>query len=453
MRIAIVTESFPPDVNGVAHSVVRVAEHLQRRGHHPLVIAPQPPSGLPRVGGAFPFPVVRVPSVPLPGYPSLRLGLPGPALTRALVEHGTDVLHLAAPVVLGARAGRLARRLGLPSVAVYQTDVPSYAREYRVRGLGEAAAWRWLRGVHNGADRTLAPSRATATALHAHGFERVWLWGRGIDTERFHPDRRSAALRRALAPRGEVLVGYVGRLAHEKRLDLLAPIASLPGVRLVVVGGGPQQEQLRRVLPDAVFLGVRSGAQLSRIYASLDVFVHAGPYETFGQTLQEAAASGLPVVAPAQGGPLDLVADGQTGFLVAPLSAGALTDAVQRLVRDPQLRTRLGRCARQRMLGRDWAAVGDQLIEHYQAVLGQPSAPGLPSVPGLPSGPGLPSALGQQVVAGQQVVLGQQVVPGQQVGPGQQAAGLRLVASGPEAVRPVGAPAGPAAQWPAGNAA
>jgi phosphatidylinositol alpha 1,6-mannosyltransferase len=392
MRIAIVTESFPPDVNGVAHSVVRVAEHLLARGHQPMVIAPQPPSGLPRVAGQFPYPVVRLGSLPLPGYPSLRLGLPGPKLRQALISHGTDVVHLAAPVVLGARAAQVARRLGIPAVSVYQTDVPSYARAYKLRGMTEAAAWRWLRTVHNSTARTLAPSTASATALLAHGFERVWLWGRGVDTERFQPARRSAALRRALAPNGEILVGYVGRLAHEKRVELLAPVAQLPGVRLVIVGGGPQEEQLRKVMPGAVFLGMRSGAQLARIYASLDVFAHAGPYETFGQTLQEAAASGLPSVAPAQGGPLDLVQDGVTGFLVPAHSSGAMVDAVAKLVRDPALRTRMGQAARERMLGRSWAALGDQLILHYAAALGdtvtaQPVADVLPGTTiGVPFG-------------------------------------------------------------------
>jgi phosphatidylinositol alpha 1,6-mannosyltransferase len=164
----------------------------------------------------------------------------------------------------------------------------------------------------------------------------------------------------------------VGRLAHEKRVELLAPIAGLPGCRLVIVGGGPQEAQLRRLMPDAVFLGMRQGAQLARIYASLDVFAHAGPYETFGQTLQEAAASGLPVVAPAQGGPLDIVADGETGFLVPPHSGGALAEAVDRLVRDPLLRTQCGLAARERMLGRSWAALGDELIGHYAAAAGLP---------------------------------------------------------------------------------
>ncbi len=248
MRIAVITESFPPDVNGVAHSVVRVAEHLVRRGHHPLVIAPEPASGLPRVAGRLPYPVVRVPSLAMPGYPSFRLGLPSRRITESLISHGTDLVHLAAPFFLGARGSAVAQHLRLPTVAVYQTDMAAYANAYgqrraaavlRVRSLGETAAWRWLRAIHNAAERTLAPSTAAATALHERGIERVWLWRRGVDSTRFDPAHRSAALRRALAPRGEVLVGYVGRLAVEKRVELLAPIASLPGARLVIVGSGP----------------------------------------------------------------------------------------------------------------------------------------------------------------------------------------------------------------------
>ncbi|MEE6257102.1 glycosyltransferase family 4 protein [Plantactinospora sonchi] len=373
MRIAIVTESFPPDVNGVAHSVVRVAEHLVRRGHHPMVVAPQPAAGpAGRTGqrspdAALPYPVLRVPSVPTPGYPQFRLGLPGRELTTALRAHGTDVVHLASPFVLGARGVAVARALGLPSVAVYQTDVAAYARAYRVR-VTEAAAWRWLRYVHNSADRTLVPSTATATALHEHGVRRIWLWQRGVDGVRFHPEHRSAALRRALAPDGEVLVGYVGRLAAEKRVELLAGASTLPGVRVVVVGDGPAAPALRRALPNALFLGPRHGRQLARIYASLDVFAHTGPYETFGQTVQEAMASGLPVVAPAAGGPLDLVEPGCTGALVPPDDPVAFTAAVAELAVDPERRTAYGRAGRDAVGGRTWSVIGDELLGHYAAV-------------------------------------------------------------------------------------
>lgn len=380
MRIALVTESFLPDVNGVANSVVRAAEHLVRRGHHPLVIAPQPPAGGHPECGGLPYPVVRMPSLPMPGYPQLRLGLPTPALSAALRAHGTELVHLASPFVLGAWGAAAARALRLPAVAVYQTDVAAYARAYRVP-MSHGAAWRWLRTVHNAAVRTLAPSHESAAALREHGVRDVHLWRRGVDSTRFAPVHRSAGVRRALAPNGEVLVGFVGRLAVEKQVDLLAGVSRLPGVRLVVVGDGPAAGMLRQALPTAVFCGARHGRQLARIYASLDVFAHSGPYETFGQTVQEAMASGLPVVAPAAGGPLDLVEHGRTGYLVPPFEAAGFTDAVAELAADPARRFAFGVAGRALVEGRSWAVVGDELVDHYRvAVHHRRVAPAGPAV-------------------------------------------------------------------------
>jgi phosphatidylinositol alpha 1,6-mannosyltransferase len=369
VRIAYVSESFPPDVNGVAHTAVRVAEALVSKGHEPLVIAPEPASGTPLPDRGFNFPIVRVRSIGLPVYAGFRVGLPGSSVRAALAAHHADIVHLAGPFVLGAGGCAAALELGVPIVAVYATDLPAYARAYHAGAIGQAIAWRRLRKIHNSADRTLAPSTATAADLRNHGIERVQVWGRGVDCRRFDPAKRSEEMRTQLCPGGEVIVGYVGRLATEKRLDLLADIATLPGVRLVIVGAGPAEAAIRRTLPGAVFLGQRSGENLAKIYASFDVFVHSGPHDTFGHTLQEAAASGLPVVAPAAGGPLDLVRDGVTGFLVPPADAAALTSAVARLVADPALRAAQGKAARQMVLGRTWSARCDELIRHYNDVL------------------------------------------------------------------------------------
>jgi phosphatidylinositol alpha 1,6-mannosyltransferase len=368
VRIAYVTESFPPDVNGVASTAMRVAEHLAARGHHPVVIAPEPERRLPSIRTGFP--VVRVPSVGLPLYPGLKVGLPGAPVRAAIASHRADLVHLAGPVMLGASAGSAARQLGLPVVAVYATDIAAYARAYRLGGAGEALSWRYMRRIHNSAARTLAPSSATAVALQMRGFERVHVWGRGVDTVRFDPSRRSRRLRGELAPCGEVIVGYVGRLAAEKRLDLLSEVARVPGVRLVIIGAGPAEMSVRRALPAALFLGQRQGDELARAYASLDVFVHSGPHETFGNTLQEAAASGLPVVAPAAGGPLDLVEDGVTGFLVTPGDAAALAGAVSVLAASPELRAAQGVAARVAVLGRTWPLRCEELASHYEAALG-----------------------------------------------------------------------------------
>ncbi|MET7937379.1 glycosyltransferase family 1 protein [Streptomyces sp. NPDC005322] len=371
MRVAIVTESFPPDINGVAHCTLQTADHLHRRGHHPLVIAPAgPPGGPPpesELDRSRPYPVVRIASLPLPGYPQVRLALPSRRLASAITSHKSDVVHLASPFVLGARGMTAALRLRIPTVAVYQTDLGGYARTYL--GAGENAAWRRIRAVHTAADRTLAPSTAAARDLDEHGVPRVRLWPRGVDTERFQPARRDPDLRRRLAPGGELIVGYVGRLAPEKNVELLAPLCLLPGVRVVVVGDGPSEPALRAAMPGARFLGRRTGGELARIFASLDVFVHTGPQETFCQTVQEAQASGVPVVAPAAGGPLDLVDHGRTGLLVPPGDATEVSEAVSRLTADPGLRSGLGRAGREAVEGRTWGAIVDQLIDHYAEVL------------------------------------------------------------------------------------
>jgi phosphatidylinositol alpha 1,6-mannosyltransferase len=370
VRITYITESFPPDVNGVAHTAVRVAEHLLSRGHEPLVIAPEPARGVPLPDRKYAFPIVRIPSIGLPMYPGFRVGLPGSRVRAAVAEHRADLAHLHGPFVLGAGGCAAAMREQIPIVAVYATDLPAYARAYHTGPVGEAIAWHRLRKIHNAADLTLSPCTATATELRAHSIERVAVWARGVDCVRFEPAKRSEQLHAKLAAGAELVVGYVGRLAAEKRIDLLAQIADLPGVRLVLVGSGPAEAAVRRAIPSAVLLGQRTGEDLAAIYASLDVFVHAGPHDTFGQTLQEAAASGLPVIAPAAGGPLDLVRDGVTGFLVKPGDAGALADAVATLLADPELRAVQGAAARQMVLGRTWPVMCDQLIGHYANVLG-----------------------------------------------------------------------------------
>ncbi len=362
MRVAVVSESFLPQVNGVTGSVLRVCEHLTARGHEVVVVAPGP--GPTSWAGAR---VVRTPSVPLPGYADFRLARPWSGLQRALADFRPDVVHLASPAVLGAQAASRARALGLPVVAVYQTDLAGFAARYGLGGA-EAAVWRWLRRVHALAGRTLAPSRAAVEALQRHGVDRVSRWARGVDLQRFAPERRDDPLRRRLAPGGELLVGYVGRLAHEKQVGLLAGLQGAPGTRVVVVGDGPQRRSLERQLPGVRFLGFQGGVELARTFASLDVFVHTGAHETFCQAAQEAKASGVPVVAPAAGGLLDLVEPGRTGAWFAPGDAADLRRQVLSLA-DPAVRLPMGRAARASVEGRSWAVVGDQLLGHYGDVV------------------------------------------------------------------------------------
>src|SRR5687767_7604287 len=184
MRVAIITESYAPDVNGVANSVVRVARHLEARGHEPLVITPR--SRRRRDGEPADYPVLRLPSLPMPGYPNVRLALPSRRIRAVLRSYRPDIVHLASPFVLGAWGSTAAADLGLPMVAVYQTDVPGYAAVYGI-GLTERLAWNWIAKLHGRASMTLAPSTATAMQLSAHRVHGISHWGRGVDTALFHP--------------------------------------------------------------------------------------------------------------------------------------------------------------------------------------------------------------------------------------------------------------------------
>jgi phosphatidylinositol alpha 1,6-mannosyltransferase len=365
MRVAIVTESFFPQVNGVTNTVRHTVDRLLATGHEPLVVAPAP--GLSRYREVR---VVRARSMSLPGYRSFPLGLPDPAVEQALAEFRPDVVHLASPIALGAVGLRAARRLGVPTVAVYQTDIAGFARQYGVRA--DAVISRWVGRIHRRANRTLVPSTSSRAQLAALDVPNIHLWRRGVDLDLFGPHLRSEELHRHWVRRrpDHVTVGYVGRLAPEKQVHRLTELAQIPDARLVVVGDGPSRGSLERRLPHAKFTGMLRGQDLARAFATLDLFVHTGEAETFCQTVQEAQASGVPVVAPASGGPLDLVEHGRTGLLYDPSDPRSLRRAVATLVADPQLRCSLAGEALARVGQRSWAGVVDELVtRHYAAVV------------------------------------------------------------------------------------
>lgn len=373
MRVAIVAESFLPHVNGVTNSVLRVIEHLEHRGHEAVVIAAGTSDQVslshrdtvPRYGGA---PIVRTASLPLPRYPQVRLHLARTGtISDILTEIRPDVVHLASPFFTGIPATKAAQALGIPSVAVYQTDVASFAERYGLKFM-RPLVWRHLRAIHHGAERTLAPSRSAIEDLISQGIPRVHLWQRGVNSQAFSPEHRSVALHDQWAPRGEVVVGYLGRLAPEKRVEDLAILQDMPGVRLVVIGDGPSATDLHRRLPRAHFTGQLTGMDLSRAVATVDVMVHTGPHETFCQSVQEALSSGVPVVSVAAGGPLDLVDHSRSGWLYPVGDLDALREGVRDLVGDARKRSAMGRFARESVRHRTWESIGDQLLAHYDAV-------------------------------------------------------------------------------------
>ncbi|MFF1574476.1 glycosyltransferase family 4 protein [Leifsonia sp. NPDC058292] len=367
MRIAVISESFLPTVNGVTTSVCRVLDHLAATGHEAIVICPDASAPTEYAG----FPVHQMPSI---AYRQFPVGLPSPQVQRILTRFAPDVLHAASPFLLGAQGIAAANRLGVPSVAIYQTDVAGFARRNGL-GMTSAIAWKYVRWVHDGADLTLVPSSASEYDLRSAGVHRLERWGRGVDLERYHPNnrrgRRARDLREQLSPDGELVVGYVGRIAPEKQVERLRSLKGMRDVHLAIVGDGPARSAVAAALRGVptTWLGRLGGDDLAAAYAAFDLFVHTGSEETFGQTVQEAHASGIPVVAPRAGGPIDLVDHGTDGLLYPSGDDGALRAAVGMLVADTPLRLRMGEAGRRAVLGRSWDVVCDQLLRHYETVI------------------------------------------------------------------------------------
>jgi phosphatidylinositol alpha 1,6-mannosyltransferase len=368
MRLAIVTESFLPTINGVTNSVCKVLDHARAEGHEAIIIAPA--AGSPATYAGFP-----VHEVPAFAYRQFQVGLPNPQVQKLLAEFRPHVLHAASPFLLGSQALVAAKRLGIPSVAIYQTDVAGYAKRNKL-GAASGFVWKIVRRIHDAADRTLAPSSTAMDDLARAGIERVHRWGRGVDLVQFHPAKRLApgaqAIRSAIAPHGELVVGYVGRVAPEKQIERLAALRGLPGIVIAIVGDGPSMPSVKKALAGmpVAFLGKLRGDDLAEAYASFDIFIHTGTEETFGQTIQEAHASGLPVIAPRAGGPIDLVKNAVTGLLFEPDHNAGMRSMVAALVRDEALRLRMGEAGRRSVLGRSWHAICSELFEHYDAVAG-----------------------------------------------------------------------------------
>lgn len=259
MRVAIITESFLPQVNGVTNSVLRVLEHLRAHDHDAIVLAPGDADTPHEYAG---FPVIPLASLHWPGYQDVRVSTsPQWTMERYLSEFEPDVVHLAGPFMIGYKGAMAAASLGIPIVAIYQTDIPSYAGRY---GLGKLEFYGWyrVRQIHSLAVATYAPSTFSRDQLVSHGVPRVDIWGRGVDKVRFHPSKRSQQLHDEWAPNGEVVIGYMGRLAAEKRVADMTNLADIPNTKLVIVGDGPARAEVEKQLPHAVFTGGLGGEDL-----------------------------------------------------------------------------------------------------------------------------------------------------------------------------------------------
>jgi phosphatidylinositol alpha 1,6-mannosyltransferase len=381
VRIALFSEVYWPMVSGVGVTLLRLTEALHARGHEVRVYSAT--YALP-AGAADRPEVHRSPSVPFFLYPDVQWAFPRlREVVEDLSRFRPDIVHVATEFSLGIAGVKAARQLGLPLIASAHTDYDQYAARYGVT-WALRAGWHYLRWFYGQAHRVLCPSRIYEATVHRHGVMHTGIWSRGVDPAVFSPGFRSEGYRAGfgVAP-DDVLVSYIGRIAREKNLGLLleawerlAPARG--GAKLVLVGRGPLEDEIRRRgIPGVHVTGLLQGPALSAAYASADVFAFPSATETFGNSLLEAMGSGLPSLVAASGGVLEFAAHEENALLVEPDSADAITVALARLLRDRELRLRLGQGALRTARARDWGAVYDGLLRDYAdavAARGEPRA-------------------------------------------------------------------------------
>lgn len=360
-RVAVVTESFLPQVNGVTNSVIRILETFKQKEIQAQVIAPTAPA--PQHLG---FEVVTTPFLPVLQFP---VAIPTPGVWRALDQFRPDVIHVAAPFLLGAQAIAWGARNQIPTIAVYQTDVSGYLARYNA-SFARPVMDLITQAIHEQATLNLAPTNHSAQYLKSLGLSNVKIWGRGVDQDLFNPENKLSArakqIRTDIAPNGELVIGFVGRLAAEKQVHRMVELFGLSGVKFLVVGDGPERQKLEQLFAGRVlFTGSLGGLELANHYAAMDIFVHFGTEETFGQTIQEAKSSGVAVVAPDCGGPRELIEDGVTGLLVNPNTPDGYLQAVTQLL-DRGRRETIADQAAESVREKSWSKNNAQLLSHYR---------------------------------------------------------------------------------------
>lgn len=383
MRALYFTDTYPPQVNGVSVVTHLSVQGLRARGWEVGVVAPRYPDGPDVFGPDEHHVVLDLPSMPMPGYPDIRLA--APRLGRAMAvarQFRPDLIHCATEFMAGWLGQRIARRLGVPVVTSYHTDFARYTRSYGMPWL-EAPLTRFLTRFHQRARRTLTPSRVTRAELVARGIDRSMVWGCGVDAGRFTPAARSDSLRRRLGADDAFLFLHVGRLAPEKSahriIEAFARCRAVLGerVRLVIAGDGPSRLELERTGVEGIsFLGfIDRATELPALYASADGFVFASETETLGLVILEAMASGLPVVAAPAGGVADHLSHGVNGLAYPAGDTDGMARQMIELATDPVLHGSLADGARQTALNLTWDREYDRLDACYREICATSAGP------------------------------------------------------------------------------
>lgn len=381
-RIAFVSETWHPEINGVAHTLSHLCDQLITRGCELQLVRPAPRDGShePRVAQEL-----QVRGFRLPGYDTVQIGAPAlRRLTALWRQHPPSVIYIATEGPLGVSALMVARRLGVPVVAGFHTNFDQYSTHYHLRALRPLVR-QGLKHFHNAANLTLVPTRTQAATLAQQGFKHVRVVGRGLDCQRFSPVHRSEALRRqwGVGPQQPVAL-HVGRLAAEKNIELLirsyeAMQAVQPDIALVLVGDGPLRERLEQRLPEAIFAGFQTGEALAAHYASADLFLFPSLSETFGNVVLEAMASGLAVVAFDYAAAAEVIRDDHQGLLAPCTQPDRFIEQAVEVCQRPARIARLGRAARVRVEPMTWSQVADHFLACLRLAEEKPDARSQPS--------------------------------------------------------------------------
>ncbi len=373
MKIAFFTETFLPKVDGIVTRLTKTVQHLVEAKDEVIVFCPE--GGPSDYMGAK---VIGVPAMPLPLYPELKLGLPGPAVSEALEAFQPDLIHVVNPAVLGLGGIWLAKTNNIPLIASYHTHLPKYLEHYGM-GMLEPLLWELLKAAHNQALINLCTSTAMVQELEEKGIQNTALWQRGVDTDSFRPELRNESMRKRLLgqfdDQGSLLI-YVGRLSAEKQIERIKPVLqALPETRLALVGDGPYRQQLEKIFEDTstTFVGYLCGEELASAYASGDAFLFPSSTETLGLVLLEAMAAGCPVVGANKGGIPDIITDGKNGCLYNPdetnEGAQSLINATKKLLGNDLERQAMRKAAREEAERWGWAGATAQLRNYYKNVL------------------------------------------------------------------------------------
>lgn len=376
MKIAIFTDTFFPEINGVARTLKRFTEYLESQNISYKIFAPDPDSN-----EYVSSHIHRFKSLSLFLYPECRLAFPNILRIKSELEQfSPDVIHVATPFTVGLSGVYFSKKLNIPLVGSYHTDFNDYLQFYDLQFLSKLL-WKYLRWFHSPCKKLFVPSRDTLEKLKRRGFTDLEIWPRGVDCELYNPFYDEASVRKRYTISNKYILTYAGRLAPEKDLDTLMEIAnSFPSeiskqVHWLIAGDGPLRESLQQKSPsNMTFTGYLQGERLAEVYSASDLFIFPSPTETFGNVVLEALASGTPVIAANSGGVTNIIKSGVTGYLCEAGNAAEFNNRIIQLLADDQMRIQMALQARKYALTQKWDQIFDSLISHYSAVFTEPKA-------------------------------------------------------------------------------